>query len=107
MSLLCLRRAWRWRGGGAGDVGVGVSGERGSEGHGGPTARRSAPRPRQRHPGPSAAGPLPPQVPGVLTSSIYKVSFKGAVCSLGEGMLMSRERSSLADFFLPKHTNDY
>lgn len=67
MSLRYLRRAGWWGGGGAGDVGVGVSGQRGAEGHGGPTTRRSAPRPRQRHPGPSAAGTLAPQVPGLLT----------------------------------------
>ena len=33
-----------------------------------------------------------------------KSSVKGAVCSLGAEMLMSREKSSLADFFLNKHT---
>ena len=31
-----------------------------------------------------------------------KFNIKGAFCSFGEEMLMSRERSSLADFFLPQ-----
>ncbi|KAM4735826.1 uncharacterized protein kiaa0319 isoform 3-T3 [Anableps anableps] len=57
-------RARRRPAGGAGDAGAGVSGERGSEGHGGAPARRADPRPGQGHPGPSAAGTDPSQVPG-------------------------------------------
>lgn len=32
------------------------------------------------------------------------ITIKGALCSFGEKMLMSRERPPLADFLLPKQT---